>query len=129
MGKAQTSTRCTITLTDEAIDMLKQFAHNADRTHWGLKFADEVSACGEGYNYIIDLVSSPGEKDEVFWSHGIAIYVPKESVERLKGSVIEYHSHEVDVEPSQKLLKKCFHVKNPNAKGPCPCACGDGTGY
>lgn len=124
----QTSTRRTITLTDEAVHMLKQFAQNAQQAHWGVKFSDEVSICGEGYNYIIDLVSSPGEQDEVFQFQGIEIYVPKESLGRLEGSVIECHAH--DLSPEQKSnWKKYFHVKNPNAKGECPCGCGDGAGY
>jgi len=127
MNTAKNTTHSTVTLTEEAVDMLKEFAHQSKQSHWGLKFADEVSACGQGYNYIIDLVPSPGEQDEVIWSKGIPIYVPKESLSRLDGSVIEYHPHETPVEPSS-FLKKYFHVKNPNAKGECPCACGIGFG-
>lgn len=129
MGKAQTSTGRTITLTEEAVQVLKEFAHQAQRVHWGLKFADEVSACGEGYNYVIDLVTSPGEQDVIYWSQDIPIYVPKESVHRLEGSVIEYHAHDIILEQPKGNLKKCFHVKNPNAKGPCPCTCGDGMEF
>ena len=127
MDTTPTPTRHTITLTDEAVHRLKEFAHQAQHPQWGLKFADEVSSCGKGYNYIIDLVSSPGEQDEILWSQGIPIYVPKESLSRLEGSVIEYHAHEAVAEPSGPI-KKCFHVKNPNAKGECPCACGGGYG-
>ena len=125
MDTAKNTTRNTITLTEEAVHMLKEFAHKAQQPHWGLKFADEVSACGKGYNYIIDLASSPGEQDEIFWSQGIPIYVPKESLSRLDGSVIEYHAHEVSVEESH-LLSEYFHVKNPNSTGECPCACSVG---
>jgi iron-sulfur cluster assembly protein len=128
MGTAQTSTRHGINLTDEAVQMLKQFARNAHNTHWGVKFADELSACGEGYNYTIDLVSAPGEHDVVFHCKGVEIYVPAKSLSRLAGSEIEYHDHEAH-EASKGSFKKCFHVKNPNAKSLCPCGCGDGAGY
>ena len=108
--------------------MLKEFAHTTQQTQWGLKFADEVSVCGKGYNYIIDLVSYPGEQDEIVWSNGIPIYVPKESLPRLEGSIIEYHAHDSSIDPPSPPIKKFFHVKNPNAKGECPCMCGTGFG-
>jgi iron-sulfur cluster assembly accessory protein len=129
MVTAHTSTRRNITLTEEAVQMLNKLAQGEQKVQWGLKFSDQVSACGEGYNYIIDLVASPDEQDEVFWSQGIPIFVPRESVARLEGSTIEWHAHDASAEQSKSAFKKCFHVKNPNAKGECPCSCGGGVGY
>src|SRR5690242_2110972 len=119
-----TTTQNTITLTDAAVSVLNQLAHRTQKTHWGLKFADEVSVCGEGYNYVIDLVSSPEDQDEIFLSNGVEIYVPKKSLSRLAGSIID--AEKVFAKPIDGCLKKCFHVENPNITGPCPCACGEG---
>lgn len=117
-----THSQKTITLTDAAVYMLHQLARHTQKTHWGLKFADQVSACGEGYNYVIDLVSCPEEQDEVFLSNGIEIYVPKQSLSRLAGSVID--AEKSSGEPIT-AWKKSLHVQNPNITGPCPCSCGD----
>jgi Fe-S cluster assembly protein SufA/iron-sulfur cluster assembly protein len=114
----------TIILTDAAVHMLHQLAHQTQKTQWGLKFADEVSVCGEGYNYVIDLVFSPEDQDEIFLSNGIEIYVPKKSLSRLVGSIIDAEMTG-DGTMSSHCLKKFLHVKNPNITGPCPCACGD----
>jgi iron-sulfur cluster assembly accessory protein len=127
MAAGQTTTRQGIHLTDETVHMLKLFARNAQKAHWGIKLADEVSICGEGYNYVLDLVSAPEEHDVVFHCKGVEIYVPEQSLKRLAGSEIEYHDHHHDA--SKDSFKKSFHVKNPNAKGLCPCGCGDGAGY
>lgn len=128
MAIALMSMRHGIHLTDKAVQMIKLFAQNAQGMHWGVKFADEVSVCGEGYNYIIDVVSAPEEQDVVFYCKGVEIYVPEKSLSRLAGSEIEYHEHEA-YEATKDSFKKCFHVKNPNAKSLCPCGCGDGAGY
>ena len=90
--------------------MLKQLAHHEQKTQWGLKFADQVSVCGEGYNYVIDLVSCPEEQDEVFLSNGIEIYVPKESLARLAGSVID--AEKMNPESIIGLEKKFARAKS-----------------
>jgi iron-sulfur cluster assembly accessory protein len=94
--------------------------------NWGLRFADKQGFCGSGYEYIIDFASAPQPQDEVFYSHGISIYVPKESMQRLQGSIIEYHGHAHEDERLSSLEKKGFTVSNPNVKGSCPCACDRG---
>ncbi len=118
-----------ITLTEKAAEALKKFCPNPQASHWGLKFADEPSRCSEGFTYVIDFLSSQNEHDEIFYSHGIKICVPKASVPRLLGSVIDFHDPSGPIEQTKSFFKTRFHVHNPNAKGPCPCACGDGVGY
>ncbi len=125
MVSIQTSASCGIQLTEKAARELKKVRSKENGSHWGLKFADEQSICGEGYNYVIDFASSQEAFEEVFYSHGIEIYVPKSSVSRLQGSIIDYHPPMY----SKTLSKEWFNVKNPNAKGLCPCSCGDGVGY
>jgi iron-sulfur cluster assembly accessory protein len=121
---------CTgIILTEKAARELKKLCPINENSHWGLKFTDEPSRCSEGYTYIIDFVAAQSEQDAVFYSQGVEIYVPKASVPRLLGSVIDYNENHSSSKSSKTLLKDWLEVKNPNAKGPCPCSCGDGVGY
>ena len=117
-----------ICLTEKALSKLKQL-RNLDDSHWGLKLADELSPCGEGFNYIVDFASSHKAEEEIFLSLGIEIYVPKESVPRLLGSIIDFEEDHVSPEQPNSLLRQGLVVKNPNAKCLCPCGCGDGVGY
>lgn len=94
----------------------------------GLRFADTLSKCGEGYSYVIDLVSSPQPTDRIFYSQGIPIFIPQSSLPRLHNTVIDSLC---DTLPSGKLIdhwKTFLDIKNPHAQGECPCSCGDGHG-
>lgn len=114
-----------VSLTSEAANKLKEIKDGTQ--NWGLRFADKHSLCGSGYEYLIDFASAPQSQDEVFYSQGIAIYVPKESIKRLQGSVIEFHHEHANPDQRLNALEKIgFTVSNPNIKGPCPCACDRG---
>lgn len=118
-----------IILTEKAANALKKFWPKDAGTACGLKFADTKSRCEEGYSYVLDFVSCRGDHDEVFQSQGIKIYVPSSCMSRLQGSVIDLNENMRSSVNPPFLLKECLNVKNPNAKGLCPCACGDGVGY
>jgi iron-sulfur cluster assembly protein len=115
-----------VSLTNQAADRLKEIKQKEEAQKWGLRFADQRGFCGSGYEYMIDFASGPQPEDEVFYSHGVAIYVPKESMQRLQGSIIEYHAHAHKDQRLSALEKIGFTVSNPNVKGPCPCACDRG---
>ena len=115
-----------VSLTPQAVNKLKELKQKEADLPWGLRFADAQGFCGKGYEYIIDFASEPQAQEEVFYSHGIPIYVPKESMPRLKGSIIEYHAHPHEDQRLSALEKIGFSVSNPNVKGPCPCACNRG---
>jgi iron-sulfur cluster assembly protein len=116
-----------VSLTIQAANKLKELKQKEESQQWGLRFADKIGFCGSGYEYQIDFASAPQPQEVVFISYGIPIYVPKESMDRLHGSIIEYHghSHEEDQRLSA-LEKEGFSVSNPNAKQPCPCGCNKG---
>ena len=65
------------------------------------------------------------EDEIVFFSHGVYIYIPKVSLSRLQGCTIELNEDILTSEHPEISLDKIFCIKNPNAKGPCPCACGN----
>jgi iron-sulfur cluster assembly accessory protein len=126
MLKNQTSHLHRISLTDRAADKLKELQQQEKKQQWGLRLAYKQGFCGKGYEYVIDFAIAPHQQDEIFYSHGFEIYVPKENMEKLQGSIIEYQDNASKDERLSALEKKGFSISNPNIKGPCPCACDRG---
>ena len=123
---SQTRKSSKVSLTQQAARKLKEIRQKQEGRQWGLRFADQRGFCGEGYEYVIDFADKPQPDDAVFSSYGVSIFVPQESLPRLQGSKIEYHS-EMAVDNRLSALEKLgFAVSNPNQKGPCPCACNRG---
>lgn len=114
-----------VSLTSKAASKLKELQQSRGKEAWGIRFAEKVGFCGQGYDYVMDFVPKPEAKDLVFRSEGFEIYVPDASLSKLGGSVIDFQ----DTEPNERLellMREGFTVQNPNAKGPCPCACNGG---
>lgn len=126
MSAANASSIYGVSLTIQAANKLKELKKKEDSQQWGLRFADKQGFCGSGYEYVIDFASGPRPSEVVFYSNGVPIYVPEESMQRLRGSTIEYHGHSHDDQRLSTLEKTGFRVSNPNVKGPCPCACNRG---
>ncbi|MGC1879159.1 MAG: iron-sulfur cluster assembly accessory protein [Rhabdochlamydiaceae bacterium] len=126
MSAANTPLVGGISLTTQAANKLKELKQKEDNQQWGLRFADKQGFCGSGYEYMIDFASEPLPQEEVFYSHGIPIYVPKESMQRLQGSTIQYDAHSHKDQRLSALEKIGFSVSNPNVKGDCPCGCDRG---
>lgn len=114
-----------IELTPQAALFLLGIMKNKGLVSCGLRFADDVSACGFGYDHTLDLVATPELQDEVFKSCNILIYVPKSSLIRLVGTVIDYNTSAPELELNENWLKK-LKIHNPNANWLCTCGCGDG---
>lgn len=115
-----------ISLSAQAAAKLKELKLEEKGNPWGLRFADRQGECGAGYEHIIQFTSFPLPQDEIFYSHEIPIYVPKESIQRLQGSRIEYHPHEHASAQPESLETQGFIILNPNIKAPCPCGCNKG---
>lgn len=118
----------TISISDEAAAHLKVLLKKEGKTKWAVKFCDEQGTCGEGYEYVLDFCAQPEADDEIFFSHGIEIYVSKGSLKRLLGSRIDFEECSSD-DLFKGLLKKGFTITNPNVKAPCSCACNKGQEY
>lgn len=101
----------TITLTPRAADVFQRILKEEEKEGWALRFGIRAGGCS-GYEYILDYSQNPKEEDQVFTSHGVAIHVNKNMVERLLGCEIDY----VD-----GLQGSGFKISNPNAKGACGC--------
>lgn len=117
-----------ITLTKAAANKLKKLEEEINIAATGIKFADRKGFCGEGFDYLIDFALTPEENDEIFYSRGIAIYVPKLSLPRLQGSIIDYSktNEENSIDFEKLTFRGYFNVLNPNVKEHCPCGCGNG---
>lgn len=115
-----------VSLTEQAASKLKELKQEEKDTNWGLRFADQPGFCGKGYEYVIDFATGPTPAEEVFYSHGIPIFIPKASMPRLLGSTIEFHAQANADNRLSPLEKLGFMVSNPNVKGPCPCVCDRG---
>ncbi|CAM0117414.1 iron-sulfur cluster assembly accessory protein [Rhabdochlamydiaceae symbiont of Dictyostelium giganteum] len=101
----------TITLSPRAAEKYKEILEDEGKEGWGLRFADRAGGCS-GFEYVLDYSEAPSEEDAVFHSEGVEIHIQKNSVDRLKGCVIDF----VD-----GLNGSGFKITNPNVKGSCGC--------
>lgn len=117
-----------VSLTNTAAARIRELKKEKNILNGGVRFAVEKGFCGEGYDYLMDFVSEPSAGERVFFSHGLEIYIPADSIEKLLGSSIDYDPNAAQGN-FENPLKKGFVIHNPNAKGPCPCACNRGFDY
>lgn len=101
----------TISLTESAAEKFKQFAKEDQKENWGLRFGNQVGGCG-GFEYLLDFEEKPQEKDHVFESFGVKIFVNQNVLPQLMGSQIDY----ID-----GMYGSGFKITNPNAKSSCGC--------
>lgn len=101
----------TITLTLNAAEKFLEFCKSEGLQGSALRFSDKMEGCS-GFTYELDFSEKASQDDVVFVSNGIQIHVPKDRVERLKGSVIDYVN---------SLNSSGFYVENPNTISSCGC--------
>lgn len=101
-----------ITLSQRAIDYLT--AMQAKHQAQGIVIALKKSGCA-GYMYQIEPCQLPSEGAvEVKMAAGLTIYIPRDSVGRIRGSRLDYQKNHLDT-------KAVFD--NPNVQ--LACGCGD----
>lgn len=101
----------TISLTDRAIAKTKVFlADNDEQSGKVLRVYIEGGGCS-GFNYRFKF-DEQVEDDLVFDEKGIIVVVDPNSMQYLKGSVVDY----VD-----DFTRSGFEIKNPNASSTCGC--------
>lgn len=103
--------KSTITLTPKAAEKFLEFAQAEGKQGSALFFSDKLEGCS-GFTYILDFSDKAGPNDEIFSSQGIEIHVPKDRLNRLVGSVIDF---------VQTLSSTGFYVENPNTASSCGC--------
>lgn len=101
----------TITLTDAAVEKVKEIRLKEDKKGYGLRVGVLAGGCA-GYSYSLNLQENPEESDIVIDIKGITIFVDKESMNALAGTEINY----VDT-----LEESGFKFSNPNSENSCGC--------
>lgn len=99
----------TLTITENASKKLRELLKN-QKEGTGLRIKVMAGGCsGHQYEFMFD---KENEKDEKIEVDGIKVLIDKESLEKMKGSKIDY----ID-----SLTGAGFKVTNPNAASTCGC--------
>lgn len=99
-----------ITLTQTAADRVrKQLSQKQGFS--GLKLSVKNSGCS-GLAYVLDYAEQAGDRESVFESNGVKVFVSEEHLAYLNGTEIDY------VEDG---LSSVFHFRNPNVTEQCGC--------
>lgn len=83
----------------------------------GLRVAVKGGGCS-GFSYSLSLAESPTEKDQVFESAGIRVFVDPKSYLYLSGMTLDFQDG---------LMGKGFVFNNPNATKTCGCGSSFGV--
>ncbi|MEM9400658.1 MAG: iron-sulfur cluster assembly accessory protein [Verrucomicrobiota bacterium] len=99
-----------ITVTDDAVEHIKELLAEEDRATKGLRLFTTKGGCsGMEYNMEID---GQHDGDHVVEAGDVKVFLSQDSEPYLKGSVIDYNSG---------LTNTGFRIQNPNAKQTCGC--------
>jgi iron-sulfur cluster assembly protein len=101
-----------VELTPLAIE--KVLAARAEEGHgseYGLRIAVVKGGCS-GYEYSVKFAAEPVEGEKVFDAGGIRVFVPRESEDLLRGTVLDY---------TDGLSGAGLRFSNPNAGHDCGC--------
>ncbi len=101
----------TVTISPKAADKYQSILKEEKKEGYGLRFMEKAAGCS-GFEYTLDFSEKALEHDEIFYSQGLEIHIPKTIVSRLIGSEIDY----ID-----GLQGAGFKVSNPNVKSSCSC--------
>ncbi|UDG81117.1 Protein SufA [Candidatus Hartigia pinicola] len=97
-------------LTDNAAKQIKKLMKQYPNTQ-GLALSIKQSGCA-GFSYIFDMIENPTENYLFFEHNGAHLYIQKESMPFIDGTVIDY---------VQEGLNRMFKFNNPKAQHACGC--------
>jgi iron-sulfur cluster assembly protein len=107
-----------IALTEKAaVQVGRLKTENSIPEAHGLRVSVKGGGCS-GLSYMLGFDAAPGEKDVVFVSHGVTVYVDPKSLFYLSGTVLDF---------SDGLNGKGFVFNNPQAKRTCGCGSSFGV--
>ncbi len=101
-----------IALTETAAKKVTDLRLEEGKPEWGLRIRVVGGGCS-GMSYELGWEEQAAEGDDVVESHGIKVYVDKESVPYLAGSEIDFVEN--------NMMGAGFAIKNPNVKSSCGC--------
>jgi iron-sulfur cluster assembly accessory protein len=100
-----------IHLTDSALNAVRNAIKGASEPVEGLRLAVETGGCA-GNKYMMGLVKTPNEDDELVERDGVKVFVESKSRELLAGVTVDFV---VAIEGAG------FTFENPNAEHSCSC--------
>jgi iron-sulfur cluster assembly accessory protein len=100
-----------IRLTDSAVDKIKAMMAREGKQDCGLRVAVVTGGCA-GLSYDLRLQKKPYDNDRIVEQGDLRIFVNQESVDFLKGLLIDY---------KDTLKESGFQYHNPNARNSCGC--------
>ncbi len=100
-----------LTITEKAVNKIKELLAKENKQGHGLRIQLIPGGCS-GFKYEFAFDNETTEEDAIIEEQGIKVYIDKESMSFLKGSLIDY----ID-----SLQGSGFKVSNPNAKSTCGC--------
>jgi iron-sulfur cluster assembly protein len=101
----------TVHLTEKAAFRIRTFLRATEGTQPGIRVGVKDGGCS-GYEYAMDIVPQPNEKDFVFEQDRVKIYVDPQSAPLIDGVVIDF---------AESLTQSGFIFENPNATDGCGC--------
>lgn len=100
-----------ITITESAIKAFSENLKSDNSENKYIRVYVQGGGCS-GYKYLLDLVESPQEDDEVIEQSGLRFVIDEMSKPFLEGVTIDYTSN---------LLESGFKFDNPKATKTCGC--------
>lgn len=105
----------TLTLTEKAEFRLRSFllgsAPSQNPLEKGIRVSVSDGGCS-GYQYALDVTSTPKEDDLIVNQGNVRVYIDKQSAPLLEGIVIDY---------VEGLIESGFKFSNPHATETCGC--------
>ena len=100
-----------LNLTPRAAEKVKEIQNQEGLTEQGLRVRVIGGGCA-GFSYDLFFEDETSELDQIFTSHGIAIYIDMMSAQYIEGTEIDY---------VEGLQGAGFKFVNPQAKQTCGC--------
>ncbi len=99
-----------VTLSDRAAQHVTNFLAKRGKGV-GIRLGVRTSGCS-GMAYKLEFADEVPEGDEVFTSHGVAVFVDAKSLAYLDGTELDY---------TREGINEGFRFNNPNVKDACGC--------
>ncbi|MEX9939050.1 MULTISPECIES: Fe-S cluster assembly scaffold SufA [Providencia] len=99
-----------VSLTQSAAKQIKKLMVQNPNTK-GLSLGVKQSGCA-GFGYVFEMVENPTEQHLLFELDGAHLYVPKEAMPFIDGTVVDF---------VQEGLNQIFKFNNPKAQHACGC--------
>jgi iron-sulfur cluster assembly accessory protein len=100
-----------VTITESAAKKIKELAKEDSKVGYGLKLFVFPGGCS-GMQYGMDFEEKAAKDDVEITQHGLKVFLPKENVDMIKGSKIDFIDNDE---------MSGFKIENPNSAG---CGCG-----